>query len=560
MSRRQALSVLGAGVGGALLAACQAPAPAAAPTTAATPATAPLPTSGVATSGVASSAVASSAVASSGVATSGVASSGATTAGSPKAGGKLRFAMATDLDQGVEAARLGNAYTPSVFMMFDTLTAYDAQRKPQPMLAESWDWSSDNTTLKLNLRKGVTFHSGRELTSDDVQYNMLRVREPAHMQLGGMSSWYTFETPDKSTIILKSDQPRPLAFDFLEYLNITDKDLAESADAKTIAGGTGPFKLVEWVPGDHVSFTRNTHYWQSGRPYLDDVNVAIVKDPQAMSLQLDSGALDAIYTPPLQNAARWQADPKFQVSVDDPNGYFFTAAVNVAKPPFDNKLVRQAINYAIDRKRFAETILLKLGGPGQDLPWPAGAPADEPAKQQLYAFDLDKASSLLAQAGASNLTFDLTFLTIPPELGQLAQILASDLSKIGVNLNLVPLETPAYLARTAAHDFQITLQNALFSHMEPGTMFNLSGLYRPAPQGTTSFGSDRYTQLIAASQNEPDLAKRKQVFSDLNDLFLDECFVMPLALQPVYMVARTNLNNITWRINQAPMFSEMWLD
>jgi peptide/nickel transport system substrate-binding protein len=475
-------------------------------------------------------------------------------------GGKLRFAMATDLDQGVEAARLGNAYTPSVFMMFDTLTAYDAQRKPQPLLAESWDWSTDNTTLKLNLRKGVTFHSGREFTSDDVKYNMLRVREPAHMQLGGMSSWYTVETPDKSTIILTSDQPRPLAFDFLEYLNITDKDLAESADAKTTAGGTGPFKLVEWVSGDHVSFTRNSNYWQSGKPYLDEVNVAIVKDPQAMSLQLDSNALDAIYTPPLQNAGRWQADPQFQVSVDDPNGYFFTAAVNVAKPPFDNKLVRQAINYAIDRKRFADTILLKLGGPGQDLPWPAGAPADEPAKQQKYAFDLEKARSLLAQAGVSNLTFDLTFLTIPPELGQLAQILASDLSKIGVNLNLVPLETPAYLARTAAHDFQVTLQNALFSHMEPGTMFNLSGLYRPAPQGTTSFGSDQYTRLIAASQNEPDLAKRKQVFSDLNDLFLDECFVMPLALQPVYMVARTNLKNVKWRINQAPVFSEMWLE
>ncbi|HEY2595638.1 MAG TPA: ABC transporter substrate-binding protein, partial [Chloroflexota bacterium] len=340
----------------------------------------------------------------------------------------------------------------------------------------------------------------------------------------------------------------------------TDKDLAESPDAKSKAGGTGPFKLVEWVSGDHVSFTRNPNYWQSGKPYLDDVNVAIITDPQAMSLQFDSGALDAIYTPPLQNAGRWQQDPQVQVSSDTPNGYFFTSALNVTKPPFDNKVVRQAINYAIDRKRFADTVLLGLGGPGQDLPWPAGAPADEPAKQQQYAFDLDKAQSLLTQAGVSNLAFDLTFLTIPPELAQLAQIMASDLSKIGVQLNLVPLDTPTYLARTNAHDFQITLQNALFSHMEPGTMFNLSGLYRPAPQGTTGFGSDQYTQLIAASQNEPDLARRKQVFSQLNDLFLDECFVMPLALQPVYIVARTNLKNIAWRINQAPKFAEMWLE
>ena len=102
------------------------------------------------------------------------------------------------------------------------------------------------------------------------------------------------------------------------------------------------------VAGDHLSFTKNKNYWQSGKLYLDDVNVAIVKDPEAMSLQLESGALDAIYTPPLQNGGRWQKDPKFQVSVDDPNGYFFTAAVNVAKAPFDNKMVRQAINYALD--------------------------------------------------------------------------------------------------------------------------------------------------------------------------------------------------------------------
>jgi peptide/nickel transport system substrate-binding protein len=540
LSRRQALAVVSAAAGGMLLSACIPPGPQAG----STPVSNPQPPATGTSGSVAASAMPGTA---------------AQSAGQPRSGGKLRFAMATDLDQGVEAARLGNAYTPSVFMMFDTLTAYDAQRKPQPLLAESWDWATDNKTLKLNLRKGVTFHSGREFTSDDVTYNVLRVREPAHMQLGGMSAWYTIDTPDKYTVILNSDQPRPLAFDFLEYLNITDKDLAESSDAKTKAGGTGPFKLVEWVSGDHVSFTKNTSYWQSGRPYLDEVNVAIVKDPQAMSLQLDSGALDAIYTPPLQNAAHWQQDPNFQVLVDDPNGYFFTAAVNVGVPPFDNKTVRQAINYGIDRKRFADTILLKLGGPGQDLPWPAGAPADEESKQQKYAFDLDKARSLLAQAGASNLRFDLTFLTIPPELGQLAQIVASDLAKIGVTLNLVPLETPAYLARTAAHDFQITLQNALFSHMEPGTMFNLSGLYRPAPQGTTGFGSDQYTRLIAASQNEPDLARRKQVFSDLNDLFLDECFVMPLALQPVYIVARSNVSNIKWRINQAPMFSEMWL-
>src|SRR5215472_4306545 len=152
VSRRQALAVFGASFGAVVLAACgasqtpQAPAISTPGTTSAPPAGL---SAGSATSGPSSSA------------TTLVSSSAKPSTGTPKVGGKLRFAMATDLDQGVEAARLGNAYTPSVFMMFDTLTAYDAQRQPQPLLAESWDWSTDNTTLKLNLRKGVTFHSGR---------------------------------------------------------------------------------------------------------------------------------------------------------------------------------------------------------------------------------------------------------------------------------------------------------------------------------------------------------------------------------------------------------------
>ena len=145
LSRRHAMAVLATGLGGVVVAACgDAGAPAS-----------PAQSGGAGTPSTGSKAVLSPTTT----------SAAKPSAGAPKTGGKLRFAMATDLDQGVEAARLGNAYTPSVFMMFDTLSAYDAQRKPQPLLAESWDWSTDNKALKLNLRKGVTFHSGREFTS-----------------------------------------------------------------------------------------------------------------------------------------------------------------------------------------------------------------------------------------------------------------------------------------------------------------------------------------------------------------------------------------------------------
>ncbi len=122
-------------------------------------------------------------------------------AASPKSGGKLRLAMSVDLDaSGVEGGRLGPAYTPSVFMIFDRLTGFNGKYEPQPMLAESWDWSIDKKQLKLNLRKGVVFHSGREFTSEDVKYNLMRVRDPkvGTGQLVGMSNWFSeFETPEQ---------------------------------------------------------------------------------------------------------------------------------------------------------------------------------------------------------------------------------------------------------------------------------------------------------------------------------------------------------------------------
>src|SRR5207248_1669476 len=139
--------------------------------------------------------------------------------------------------------------------------------------------------IKLNLRKGVQYHSGREFTSADVDYNLRRVQSGKSFngQIEKQSKWWTtIETPDKYTIVLKSEQPRPALFDFFEYLNIQDKDILEGPDAKTKTIGTGPFVLSERVQGDHILFTKNKNYWQTGKPYLDSMDVKILADTQAL--------------------------------------------------------------------------------------------------------------------------------------------------------------------------------------------------------------------------------------------------------------------------------------
>ena len=266
--------------------------------------------------------------------------------------------------------------------VYDRLINYDDNVKPQPMLAESWDLSSDATQLKLNLRKGVQFHSGRELSSDDVVYNLMRLKDPkiGIGQLATLGSWVSsVETPDRYTAIVHTDQKRPAIFDLFEFLNILDKDTVEAPDGRSRMVGTGAFKFVEWVQGDHMTLARNEQYWQSGQPYVDEWRVQVVPDSQAIVTQFEAGALDLVDLAPVRDAARLQKDSRYQVIANPLAGQYYGIIVNTTSPPLDNKLVRQALNYAIDRQRYVDNAFAGATDP-VDLVWPATSPASNRPK------------------------------------------------------------------------------------------------------------------------------------------------------------------------------------
>jgi len=191
LNRRRALRVLAYGSGAALLAACAPTVPAAAPAAAPTPRPA---------------------------------------ADQPKSGGTLRFAQTAN-PVSIDGNSIAGGGSETAWLVFDRLTTYDQNRAPQPMLAESWDISSDFKSFKLNLRKGVQFHSGREMTSDDVKYTILRLRDSTVGSgiLAGFSNWFTsIDLPDKYTVQLGTDASHPTFFDAIELFNIVDKDNVDS--------------------------------------------------------------------------------------------------------------------------------------------------------------------------------------------------------------------------------------------------------------------------------------------------------------------------------------------
>ena len=531
LTRRDALRVIGLGGGGlALAAACAPITPSSAPTTAAT---------GTGPTSVSVTAAAAK----------------PPTGAQPTKGGSLRVGMVGD------AARLDGQLVTTIdatWTPFDRLTAYDQNLKPQPMLAESWEFSSDYKQLKLNLRKGVQFHSGRELTSDDIKWNIEYVRDPkvAAGALILQSKWFSsVETPDKYTAVLVSDQPRPAVFDFFEFFDIVDKD---TAPAMQTLVGTGPFKFVEWLQGDHILFRRNENYWQSGLPYLDEVRISIHADGQAMTVALESGQLDVADLPPLADFARLSKDPNYTSWTVPANTNVIGA--NTTMAPTDNKLVRQALNYAIDRKRIVDTVYKGTGVP-EALPWEPNSLAYDPTKNNAYAFDLEKAKSLLAQAGATNLEFDLVTNTGNQETDQLAQLYQASLASLGIKLNIKQYQTATYLDQINNHKYTgAYIGGIAYAAMEPVTRMANSRHLDPSGNSNTGFTSPEYVNLFNMASAEPDADKRKALYSEVNDLLLDGSFVMPINSSPARMLSRATVHDIGLSQHGAFLFNTAWLE
>jgi peptide/nickel transport system substrate-binding protein len=469
-------------------------------------------------------------------------------AGQLKKGGTLRIGRANE-PSNLDGHLISPYGLNSTWMALDRLTAYDEKLVPQPRLAESWDLSADSTQLKLSLRKGVTFHTGREFTSEDVKYNLLRVRDPkvGAAQLLAFSAWFTdIQTPDKYTAILKTDVPRVGIFDALEYLYMVDQPTVESPVAKTKVVGTGPFMWSEYQQGVSLRMNRNPNYWDSGKPILDALQFTTVPDPATLVVNLESGTVDLAENVPLRDGKRLQQDARFTIYPDTVHGGINMIVCNTKVAPTNNKMFRQALNYALDRQHFVSTVTLGISEP-RALMWPAQSDAFEASKQNAYAFDLDKARSLLAASGISSPSLDYVYTGNDPIGSGLGQILQADLAKIGVTLNLKGMESGPLLAIAGQVGYQGVLQNpAAYLQFTPTTGIFLNRfINQDNPSGNqTGWVHPQLKQLVQQASSEVDAAKRKQLYSQINDIMLDESVMIPVSSSDAMVAAAANVQGL----------------
>src|SRR5215471_2703585 len=265
LSRRAALRLFGSAAGVALLAACGPASAPAAPTSPASSAPPPTVAPAAAQSTAAPAPQSADPAAKAGFVPVGV---GATSTGpatpprgQPRTGGTLTEGNLGDLPN-LDGHWINGQHT--TYAIFDRLVDLDASLQPHPALAESWDVNPDFTQATFHLRQGVTWHTGRPFSSEDVAWNYNRIKSDRKIDGGIKANFFTplssIDTPDPNTVVLHATQPWPAFFNVLAWTNLIDPQTPPEQNQPV---GTGPFTFVEWIQGDHTSLKITPNYWQS---------------------------------------------------------------------------------------------------------------------------------------------------------------------------------------------------------------------------------------------------------------------------------------------------------
>jgi peptide/nickel transport system substrate-binding protein len=459
--------------------------------------------------------------------------------GSPRRGGSLRLGNTADVVSFEPYAATDNASIWTMLLLYDQLTRPSKDGLSlEPSLAQSWDISPEGTTYTFHLRPGVTFHDGSPLTAADVKFCVERAAFARNSQWASiLAALKGMEVVDQRTVRAHLHRPHApfLADVALFATSIYPSKLFEQLGAKLWQHpiGTGPFTFASWARGSEVVLTRNPRFWRnSGQPYVDTVHNRVVPEANTRALQVQSGELDIALAPPLALAQSLRGNPSVTVHVDTFMGSSFVL-LNVTRPPLTSRLVRQALNYAVDKEAIVKHILFGFGTPsGQALPVMFGYdPAIKP-----YPYDPARARALLTQAGYPH-GFSLQMLVGAgsAEAKETATLLQQEFAQIGVEMALQTLEVATLDSVIAGptHDYELTLGYMSSDIADPDELVRFAMAGDTGTQAIWTLYNDRTVNSLARRAAETaDRRQRLRLYHQLDRIHHDDAPMVFLGSAP----------------------------
>lgn len=418
-----------------------------------------------------------------------------------------------------------------MYNVYEPLLRYTPEGKIIPLLATSWEVREveGGAEYTFHLRQGVRFHNGKSLTAADVKYTFDRLLDPetASPNAEPFSFVKGVVVVDDYTVkFITAGRGAPL----LGYLASSKgagiiPQGSEMEELKSHPIGTGPFKFGEWAPGDHITLLKNEDYWQEGLPKLDEVVFKFIPDQAAALAALLAGDVDFIDLMSAENAVQIEDDPRFKL-VSAPQNLVQVLVMNNSRPPFDNVLVRRAINYAIDREEIIAAVDLRpeWGSPVASHLCPSNPYYVD--LTGLYPHDPERARALLAQAGYPDGFATTIFLPQPYELHiHTGEVIADELAEVGIEAKLEIIEWGRWLNQVYTNwDYDMTVI-AHDQGPEPAGNFT-KALERAQEDGSSAYYW-QYTnyylrELLKRGRETLDESERKVIYAMVQTILADD--------------------------------------
>jgi peptide/nickel transport system substrate-binding protein len=461
---------------------------------------------------------------------------------SPAAGGTLVVGITSDINQLFPWKATQFQAVAVLGTVYGTLTELDQNLDVVPGLAEGWETSEDGLTVTFHLRPGVTFHSGKPLTSEDVKASLdaIKVEANAAVARASLASVTAVDAPDPETVVLTLSAPDAGLLAGLSTVNVAILPAAEIAQGASPApapadpsaaptanpieaaltaqpDGTGPFKFSGRVPNESISLVRNDAYWGDPVP-LDGVEFRVIPDEASIVAGIQAGNVNlAVLNDPLV-AQQAEADG---IPVEPtPQLAYHVLQLNARVAPLDNLDVRLAIACAIDRQVVLDTAALGEG----EVTGPITSPAykSDPAARPCPTRDVEKAKSHLAAAGfEGGLTLPLLvsqgeYATSVAE----AESVQAQLAEAGITVELEVTDIDTYVDKWLAADFATTI--ALNGgRPDPDGMYGRYFTSTGNLNTVAGFASDELDALFAQGKSTSDPEARKAIYAQISQYLED---------------------------------------
>lgn len=443
--------------------------------------------------------------------------------------------------------------------IFETLLNFGEQDTTvNPGLAKEWEVSEDGLTYTFHLQEGVKFHDGTDFNAEAVVKNVERWKGGAEEKFYYFHSMFksegediikSVEAVDDYTVVFTLSRPQA---PFLKNIAMSPFGIA-SPTAFESAGdafgdnpvGTGPFKFVEWKRNDSITVEKNEDYWQEGLPKLDKIIFRSIPDNSARLNALTTGEIDLADGINPSDAATVESNAELQL-IERPSMNIGYLGLTTTRKPFDNALVRQAVNYAIDKQAIVDAFFQGRAEVAVN-PMPSSISGYN-EEIEGYPYDPEKAKELLAEAGYDGEEIELWAMPVPrpymPDGQKVAEAIQKNLADVGIPSKIVTFEWATYLEKAKNGEADAFLlgwtgdngdaDNFLYTLLDKDTI---------GSNNYTYYSNEEVHELLISAQSETNEEKRNELYKQAQAIIHEDAPWVPLAHSTPLLAAKKGVTD-----------------